>query len=68
LLRIVQEALINARRHSEARNVRVSLEAEGANSIVAEVVDDGWGFDPALASGGVGIEGMRERASLLGGI
>jgi PAS domain S-box-containing protein len=67
LLRIVQEALINARRHSEARNVRVSLEAEGANSIVAEVVDDGWGFDPALANGGVGIEGMRERASLLGG-
>src|SRR5918995_679734 len=67
LLRIVQEALTNARCHSEARNVRVSLEAEGANSIVAEVVDDGWGFDPALANGGMGIEGMRERASLLGG-
>src|SRR5215204_108076 len=67
LLRIVQEVLINARRHSEARNVRVSLEAEGANSIVAEVVEDGSGFDPAWGNGGVGIEGMRERASLLGG-
>jgi len=67
LIRIVQEALTNARRHSEARNVRVSLEAEGANSIVAEVADDGRGFDPASANGGVGIEGMRERASLLGG-
>ena len=67
LLRIVQEALTNARCHSEARNVRVSLKAEGAGSLVAEVADDGRGFDPAFANGGVGIEGMRERASLLGG-
>jgi PAS domain S-box-containing protein len=67
LLRIVQEALTNARYHSEARNVRVSLKAEGANSMVAEIVDDGWGFDPASANGGMGIEGMRERASLLEG-
>lgn len=67
LLRIVQEALTNARCHSEARNVRVSLEVEGADSLVAEVADDGRGFDPASANRGVGIEGMRERASLLGG-
>src|ERR671917_2685121 len=67
LLRIVQEALTNARCHSEARNVRVSLKAEGAGPLVAEVADDGRGFDPAFANGGVGIEGMRERASLLGG-
>ncbi len=67
LLRIVQEALTNARCHSEARNVRVTLEVEGANSLVAEVADDGRGFDPASTNGGVGIEGMRERASLLGG-
>jgi len=66
LLRIVQEALTNARRHSEARNVRVSLEVDGADALVAGVSDDGRGFDPASANGGV-IEGMRERASLLGG-
>jgi signal transduction histidine kinase len=67
LLRIVQEALTNARRHSGARNVRVSLEVDGADALVAEVADDGRGFDPASANGGVGIEGMREWASLLGG-
>jgi PAS domain S-box-containing protein len=67
VLRIVQEALTNARCHSDARNIRVSLEAEGADSIVAKVVDDGRGFDPTFAHGGVGIIGMRERASLLGG-
>jgi PAS domain S-box-containing protein len=67
LLGIVQEALTNARSHSEARNVRVSLDVEGADSLLAEVADDGRGFDLASANGGVGIEGMRERASLLGG-
>ncbi len=67
LLRIVQEALNNARCHSEARNVHVNLEVEGADAIVAEVADNGRGFDPASANGGVGIEGMRERASFLGG-
>lgn len=67
LLRIVQEALTNARRHSEARNVRVSLEVDGTDAVVAGVADDGRGFDPASANGGVGIEGMHERASLLGG-
>jgi PAS domain S-box-containing protein len=67
LLAIVQEALTNARCHSEAYNICVSLKAEGAGSLVAEVVDDGRGFDPASANGGMGIVGMRERASLLGG-
>jgi PAS domain S-box-containing protein len=67
LLRIVQEALTNARCHSEARNVCIGLEVEGADSLVVEVVDDGLGFNPASADSGVGIEGMRERVSLLGG-
>jgi two-component system, LuxR family, sensor kinase FixL len=67
LLRIVQEALTNATCHSVARNIRVSLKAEEADSIVMEVADDGRGFDPASANGGVGIVGMRERTSLLGG-
>lgn len=67
LLRIVQEAMTNANYHAEARYVRVSLGVEGANSIVAEVADDGLGFDPPWANGGMGLEGMRERASLLGG-
>jgi signal transduction histidine kinase len=67
LLRIVQEALTNATYHSAARNIRVSLKTEETHSLVVEVADDGRGFDPASANGGVGIEGMCERASLLGG-
>ncbi|HEX2742234.1 MAG TPA: ATP-binding protein [Rubrobacter sp.] len=67
MLRIVQEALTNARRHSRARNVRVSLKAEGTDSLVAEVSDDGRGFDLTSVKGGLGLEGMRERTTLLGG-
>ena len=54
------------RRHSGARNVDVRLRAEG-NTLVAEVTDDGRGFDPAVAQGGVGLVGMRERVEELGG-
>jgi two-component system sensor histidine kinase DegS len=34
---------------------------------VAEVTDDGRGFDPMVAQGGVGLVGMRERVEELGG-
>ena len=67
LLSIVQEALTNTRRHSAALNVQVLLGVEGENSVVVEVVDDGRGFDLEAVKGGVGIEGVRERASLIGG-
>ena len=65
LLRIVQEALTNARKHSEARRVVVALGAEG-NRIWAEVLDDGRGFGLG-SSPGVGLSSMRERARALGG-
>lgn len=69
VLRIVGEALTNARRHSGARHVRVS--ARGSEDrICVEVDDDGHGFEPDAASSGtegMGIKGMRERAALLGG-
>jgi PAS domain S-box-containing protein len=66
LSRILQEALTNARRHSGARKVEVKLKTEGGK-IVAEVVDDGRGFDPASPRAGVGLSTMRERAEGLGG-
>jgi PAS domain S-box-containing protein len=66
VLRVMQEALTNARRHSGARNVRVVLRMEGEN-LVAEVSDDGQGFEPRTAPGGVGLKSMRERAAALGG-
>lgn len=66
LLRIVQEALANVRRHSESRRVRVAIGASGSR-LRAEVSDDGRGFDPAQGCDGMGTKGMRERARALGG-
>ncbi|MBA2443323.1 MAG: PAS domain S-box protein [Rubrobacter sp.] len=66
LLRIVQEALNNARRHSGARYVRVTLSCEGEEAFV-EVADDGRGFDPESSGGGMGSSAMRRRALEVGG-
>ena len=72
LFRIVQEALTNVARHAEARSVAVLLEQREASAMLI-VEDDGKGFDVALVmdsrpdEGNLGIHGMRERASLLGG-
>jgi PAS domain S-box-containing protein len=66
LLRIVREALVNARRHSEARHVRVAVGASEGR-LWAAVSDDGRGFDPAKTGTGMGVMGMRERALALGG-
>ncbi len=63
--RIVQEALVNVRRHSMAGRAVISLEvSEGELRI--EVEDDGQGFE-AGAGPGVGLSSMRERALALGG-
>ena len=67
--RIVQEALTNVARHSGARDATVIVERRGGQLCVA-VEDDGRGFDQAPApgpTGGLGLLGIRERATLLGG-
>ena len=66
LLRVLREALTNVRRHSRAGSVEVRLQTEG-ETLVAEVADDGRGFDPGAAQGGVGLVGMSERVEGLGG-
>src|ERR687898_3341437 len=66
LLRILQEALANVRRHSAARNVEVGLRADD-EAILIEVADDGRGFDPGSARAGIGLLAMRERVEELGG-
>ena len=69
LLRGAQEALTNVRRHAAAHAVviRVSVVGdEGARQVSVHVEDDGIGFDPALARG-TGLEGLRDRASSVGG-
>lgn len=74
LLRVAQEALTNARKHSGAGQICLVLSfLEG--EVMLEVSDDGVGFDPTnlrLAtpsdfSGGFGLTAMRERVEQLGG-
>ena len=67
VLRIAQEALSNVQRHAAATQVMVSLEYEGA-MLVLTVEDDGRGFTPSThaAGGHYGVQGMRERAAMLG--
>ena len=64
VLRVIQEALTNVRRHSGARSVRVMLRRD-QDGLVIEISDDGRGFDPETTPG-VGLKSMRERAAALG--
>jgi signal transduction histidine kinase/CheY-like chemotaxis protein len=67
VLRIVGEALTNARRHSGARRIHVSAR-ESQRRLCVEVTDNGRGFDPTDEPSGArgrGLQGMRERAALL---
>ncbi len=72
LYRIAQEALNNIAKHAKASRVNVILE-KPKNSLVLIIEDDGVGFDPEEAvkifeSGrGLGLLGITERATLLGG-
>jgi PAS domain S-box-containing protein len=65
LYRIAQEALTNVAKHSGAKNVELILE-RGADHVLLIVEDDGAGFDPDATTGGFGLLGMQERASLVG--
>jgi len=67
LYRIVQEALTNIVKHAEATSVSIVVTNAGS-SIRTVIEDDGKGFDEAgVREGALGIVGMRERVSLLGG-
>ena len=70
LLRIVQEALTNVRKHAVASHVRVRLQYQAhSRQLTLTVSDDGRGFDPAppLERGHLGLTTMRERAQSQGG-
>jgi signal transduction histidine kinase len=66
LLRVCQEALSNVRKHAHASRARVQL-SYGPDQVCLEVRDDGAGFDPAAASSGYGLRGMRTRVGEAGG-
>lgn len=67
IYRALQEILTNARKHSKATRIDVSLFRSGSR-LVLEVTDNGTGIDPApRRRTGIGLETIRERAELLGG-
>ena len=69
VIRVIQEALTNVRKHAGARTAIVRVEADG-DGVCLVVEDDGRGFDPIEVGGrddGFGLHAMRERMSLVGG-
>jgi signal transduction histidine kinase len=67
LFRVVQEALSNVRKHSEAERVSVMLRST-RTFVALTVMDDGCGFDPRrLGNDRLGLAGISERVRLLGG-
>jgi signal transduction histidine kinase len=66
VFRIVQEGLGNARRHSGAGHVEVSISQKAGRRVVS-VSDDGVGFDDVAATSGQGVANMRLRAQAIDG-
>lgn len=68
LLRILQEALANIRKHAEAQKVQINLSIQ-KDFVTLQIEDDGKGFRyfPSLRSRHFGLSIMRERAERLGG-
>jgi PAS domain S-box-containing protein len=70
LYRIEQEAIVNARKHADARAVTVEI-ANAADGMIVRVRDDGRGFvvdaSATPAPGHLGLSTMQERAELSGG-
>jgi PAS domain S-box-containing protein/LPXTG-motif cell wall-anchored protein len=81
LHRVLQEALSNVRKHSRARRVEVTFEADDDQLVRMTVEDDGTGFDPTglgptgcqpgetggAGANHLGLQFMAERAAALGG-
>ncbi len=71
--RTVQEALTNIGKHSQAKNVSISI-CENEGSISFSIEDDGIGFDEramdakGLAGKGLGLETMKGRCQMVGGV
>jgi signal transduction histidine kinase len=70
--RVVQEALTNIARHAQAQQVEIRLDRQD-DHVTLRITDDGCGFNldemrtRALAGDSIGVLGMQERATLVGG-
>jgi signal transduction histidine kinase len=63
---VFKEALTNIVRHAQAGRVELSVEVK-RRSLELRIADDGCGFDPAQALGGMGLASQQTRARSLGG-
>lgn len=66
LYRIAQEALTNVTKHARASRVWLKFVAS-SRAVLLSIEDDGRGFDGKQRTAGYGLDGIRERAELLGG-
>lgn len=66
LYRAAQEGLTNARKHSQAKQARLTLDYD-TGRVAVSVEDDGIGAREDTSTEGFGLLGLRERAQLLGG-
>lgn len=64
IFRILQEALANVARHSQASRVEIEL-LTSKNEVICSISDNGTGFEPSEVPSGVGLNSMQERANLL---
>jgi signal transduction histidine kinase len=71
LIRFIQEALTNVRKHAAAHQAQVSLICDGSGILKVVIADDGQGFLPGSQRNGkarpLGLTSMRERITSLGG-
>ena len=67
-MRIAQEAFANSVRHAKASRIELRLTRDDGD-VVLEILDDGLGFDlvSGRSKGGLGLQGMEERARRMGG-
>jgi len=66
LFRVLQEALSNAARHSNANNVMIEIRNE-SNMILLSIRDNGIGFDINNITKGIGLDSMQERLIAVNG-
>lgn len=71
LYRILEEALTNIQKHSQATQVTIDLKLQTRENeipqILLKVMDNGIGFNPQQTRSGFGLQGMRERVESLSG-
>jgi signal transduction histidine kinase len=72
--RVVQEALTNARKHAPGQVVTITLDGDPADGVRAEIVNRPWvgqaaadGGEDGQVESGMGLVGLTERVTLIGG-